>query len=174
MKHKFQVGFTLIELLVVISIIGLLSAVILVSLSRARMKAREAAVVQSLQQIRTALEVYYSQNGQYPSTNGSWYSETNNPGVIGGKGYTGANGWIPNFAPQYIAKLPTAGSLLNTECPSDIAGWYFVSDGKEYKVKAACLYEEGVANNDLAPAPFTDPNGRGATYVIYTPGLATW
>jgi len=59
-------GFTLIELLVVISIIGLLSSIVLASLSGARAKARDAARVQSMLQLRNALEMYRIKNGNYP------------------------------------------------------------------------------------------------------------
>lgn len=58
-------GFTLIELLVVISIISLLSSVVLSSLSSARAKARDARRKTDLVQIRTALEMYYSNCGTY-------------------------------------------------------------------------------------------------------------
>ncbi len=63
-------GFTLIELLVVIAIIGLLSSVVLASLNGARQKARDAQRVSHLTQIRTALEMYYSDNNSYPNSGG--------------------------------------------------------------------------------------------------------
>jgi prepilin-type N-terminal cleavage/methylation domain-containing protein len=66
MKKK---GFTLIELLVVISIISMLTSVVLASLSDSRKKARDAQRIQSLVQLRTALEMYYADNGNYPIVN---------------------------------------------------------------------------------------------------------
>lgn len=60
-------GFTLIELLVVISIIGLLASIILASLGTSRLKARDARVQQSMNQVRINAGVLY--NGTtYPST----------------------------------------------------------------------------------------------------------
>jgi len=60
-------GFTLIELLVVISIIGLLSSLVLVSLKSVRGKTRDARRISDMRQIRLALELYFSRHSQYPA-----------------------------------------------------------------------------------------------------------
>jgi len=60
-------GFTLIELLVVIAIIGVLSAVVLASLSTARSKGNDAAIRSDLSSIQTQAEIFYSNNNSYGS-----------------------------------------------------------------------------------------------------------
>lgn len=63
-------GFTLMELLIVIAIIGLLSSIILASLSVARRKGRDVKRISDLRQIRNALEIFYDNYGRYPITAG--------------------------------------------------------------------------------------------------------
>ena len=64
-------GFTLIELLVVIAIIGLLSTLSILALNSARIRARDARRISDIRQIQTALEMYYNDNNDYPSTTSS-------------------------------------------------------------------------------------------------------
>ncbi|HUD02706.1 MAG TPA: prepilin-type N-terminal cleavage/methylation domain-containing protein, partial [Candidatus Paceibacterota bacterium] len=59
-------GFTLIELMVVIAIIGILASIIMVSLSSAQSKGRDAKRVADIRTIQLALEEYYNDNGNYP------------------------------------------------------------------------------------------------------------
>lgn len=83
-------GFTLIELLVVIAIIGMLSSVILASLSSARSKSRDARRLSDVKQLQTALELYYASNNSYPIS--SW---------------TYSTGWSTAFQTAMAPYMPT-------------------------------------------------------------------
>jgi prepilin-type N-terminal cleavage/methylation domain-containing protein len=65
---NFKKGFTLIELLVVIAIIGILSSIVLASLSSARTKGEDAAIKANLANMRAQAELYYSNNNDYGIT----------------------------------------------------------------------------------------------------------
>lgn len=69
--NKQTFGFTLIELLVVVAIIGIISSVVISSLSQARSKSRDARRVQEIKQIHNALALYFSDYGRYPSSGGA-------------------------------------------------------------------------------------------------------
>ncbi len=62
MKRK---GFTLIELLVVIAIIGLLAAVLSVSLTGSRTKGKDASIKANMDTMRKALEMNATMSGTY-------------------------------------------------------------------------------------------------------------
>lgn len=87
MKTK-KPAFTLIELLVVIAIIGILATLGVVALQSARKNARDAKRIADIKQIQTALELYFNNTGQYPSTS------------------TFASGVIENNGVVYMSKIP--------------------------------------------------------------------
>jgi len=61
-------GFTLIELLVVISILGVLAGLIVNNLNDSRARARDARRKQNLNQMKTALRLYYNDYQVYPES----------------------------------------------------------------------------------------------------------
>jgi len=94
MKFRRQrSGFTLIELLFVISIIGVLSSIVLSSLSNARLKAYDSKRKQELRSISTALQLYFdntnngpinrSQGFGYPDYSLNFLQELINAGLLG-------------------------------------------------------------------------------------------
>ena len=61
-----QGGFTLVELMVVVAIIALLAAIIIPNYVHSRASAAVAQSEANMKQIATALELYYTDNQQYP------------------------------------------------------------------------------------------------------------
>lgn len=59
-------GFTLIELLIVIGIIGILAAVIMISLNRSRSNSRDAKRVADVREVLSAIQLYYTNNEDFP------------------------------------------------------------------------------------------------------------
>jgi prepilin-type N-terminal cleavage/methylation domain-containing protein len=64
-------GFTLIELLVVIAIIGVLASIVMVSMSSASDKAKDARLKGDLSQVRTLAELVLDDDDTYASTCGA-------------------------------------------------------------------------------------------------------
>src|SRR6185295_11474048 len=75
-NHPIQeLGFTLIELMVVLSLIVILATMGLVQYRNSQIHAREAVLREDLFRMRDAIDQYYADKNQYPSTLDALVSE---------------------------------------------------------------------------------------------------
>jgi general secretion pathway protein G len=147
-------GFTLIELLVVIAIIGLLSSVVLASLSQARSKSRDSRRIADLNQIRNALELYYHNFGDYPDC---LYSGNHSAGTACGTLLEGSG---------YIASIPKDPStnLQYSYAHTSPGNCAAISSSRKYHLGAALENHSNAALSSDADSTRSDVANGGRCF----------
>jgi len=108
--HQEEKGFTLLEMLVVIAIIGLLASIMMLSVSRARQKARDVRRIGDIEQLQKLLELYAHDHQddapyEYPSGGNAICSVHEGDDDI--CWVSNAGSWIPSLILQgYATVLP--------------------------------------------------------------------
>jgi prepilin-type N-terminal cleavage/methylation domain-containing protein/prepilin-type processing-associated H-X9-DG protein len=152
-------GFTLIELLVVVSIIALLAAILMPSLTGARKAAQQAACIANMHSVGLTLLSYESSNNTFFPTD---YSYLN--GTSGGAGYqhwtatinpqfytAATNYYVTATTPDMAVGYPTASPEY--VCPSHIAQGFCPTDFTSVRIPQPSPGQTTSNNFDDMQAP---------------------
>lgn len=149
LRIKSGRGFTLIELLIVIAIISILATLLMVNFVGIRQRARDGQRKSDLRQIQSALELYRSDLGSYPSSS------------------TLAN--CPAVNPVSFGNNPTCTSLYMQKVPTDPMGSGYYNGGAYYFSSTTTTYTISacIENTNDPQGTSTSPGGTGCSTNFY-------
>ncbi len=146
--NKMKRGFTLIELLVVIAIIGVLATLVINNLNDARGRARDLKRKSGLNQLKTALRLYYNDYQRYPADANGRYIP-----LCGGANCQTGDNWT------------VSGTIYMASMPEYQYNYDEASNGEYYTLKVSL---ENAADPDIAPSQAACPGGsyEATEYVV--------
>jgi len=127
-------GFTLMEILIATAIIAVITAIGIVSYSSINKRSRDAKRKSDLEQVRSAMEMYRTDNGHYPTSSAVTYSllTTVDPG-------DGTGPLVSTYLPSIPMDPKSTATALRT--------YYYkvISDGPDYYSYCLCSGVENAA-----------------------------
>ncbi len=104
-----QKGFTLVEVLIVVIILAILAAIVVPQFSSSTQDAKVSSLDTSLANMRSAIDLYHQQHGDYPS------AKTAVPGNCAGTAGTGAINTPAAFQDQLAYYTNATGQACTTK-----------------------------------------------------------
>jgi len=145
---KQRSGFTIIEVLIIVGIIGIIAALVTISITNSRARSRDAKRVADIRQWQTALDLYYANNTAYPT-----YATPGNALLDG--------------ATTYMNVIPQNPTPYNDgRCPNNEYTYSQASGGSDYTINF-CL--GAAAGGQPAGLNAASLKGLGTA-----PGLVGW
>lgn len=149
-------GFTIVELLIVIVVIAILAAVTIVAYNGIQSRAKDSQRLADIAAITKALELYKTQNGQYPAAVGNsvggWEISSN-----------------PNGNQPFLKSIVDSGTV--SSIPVDPVNTGDMNTGGS-KIYAYYRYAAGYAGCDASRGPFyvlIVRTGEGSTHSSSSP-----
>lgn len=169
MKNKIILknisGFTVVELIVAISVIAVLSAVIMGTITLQIAKSRDTRRKADIAEIKKALEMYYAANNRYPASGGAIA-----PNISWSNSADASWDNLAALLQPYIKKLPKDPSENNNTSEWANTGnhYTYLYCGPTYILVYQFEIAQGVDPGAYCGASFYQLGGTGANTKIKT------
>ena len=116
-------GFTMVELIVVIAIIGIISTIAMIAVGHARAKARDTRRLNDIDQIQTALLLFYRDQNRFPSSDE--FVVGNSLALVSGSNTT-----------TYMTQIPSSPTPADGTCNNNDNYYRYIpsSNQKQYVI----------------------------------------